>query len=48
MSASKRQQRAQRRNRDRIRHYLYGSDREGASACAAAFAGCAGAATRTP
>lgn len=37
--SSKRHQRAQRRSRDRIRVYLYGSDREGASRMPASFAG---------
>lgn len=39
MSVKKRQQRAQRRSRERIRTYLYGSDREGTSRSAASFAG---------
>ncbi|MCB1397235.1 MAG: hypothetical protein H6898_02925 [Rhodobacter sp.] len=39
MSATKRKQKTQRRSRDRMRVYLYGSDRDGALAGGAAFAG---------
>ena len=41
----KNKQRAQRRSRDRIRVYLYGADREGASSVSASFAGGSGAVT---
>jgi len=39
MSGKKRQQRAQRRSRERIRAYLYGSDRESGTSRGASFAG---------
>lgn len=44
MSTTKRKQRNLRRQRDRIRVYLYGSDREGAASGHAAFSagGCGG------
>jgi|TARA_R110002124_G_scaffold95963_4_gene240262 hypothetical protein len=50
MALSKRQKRANRRSRERVRVYLYGSDREKSSSGKASFAGggCGGVACGAP